>query len=243
MNVIFTAYTLSECMEEMASLIEKSEKQGARNIIFCEDRLTLIAERTLVRRTGGTFLSSVSTFSRFLKAKGRAISKQGSVMAVGNIMTKLQREGALQCFTTAAGVGSNAKGIYETLAQFSASEVTPEILEESLSLLPDDSLKKKVGDLAKIYREYTRFLQERAFLDESRYLSLLPAEIRADKSLRDTNVFFLCYSSFTAQALSTVRAVIESAKNVIGIFCSGEEDIYANRAQSSFARVCAEYGD
>ena len=96
MNTILTAYTLSECMETMAEYASAYEKLGGKNLIFCEDRLTLIAERALTSKTGGTFDSSVSTFSRFLKAGERTLSKQGSVMAIGEIMTRLQREGALK---------------------------------------------------------------------------------------------------------------------------------------------------
>ncbi|MBQ8229256.1 MAG: exodeoxyribonuclease V subunit gamma [Clostridia bacterium] len=242
MNAVLKAYTLSECMEAMADYADGYEKSGGKNLIFCEDRLTLIAERALARKTGGTFRSSVSTFARFLKTEGKAVSKQGSVMAVGEVMTRLQRENALQCFTTAAGVGNNARCIYETLAQFSASEITPEVLRESLELLPDDMLRKKVSDLALIYEGYTAFLQENGFVDESRYLSLLPRRIREEKPLAGYTVFFLCYSSFTAQARETIRAALETADNVIGVFCCGKEEIYTNRAATAFESVCREYG-
>lgn len=242
MNAVIKAYTLSQCMEAMAEYAAAYEARGGRNIIFCEDRLTLIAERALVAKTGGTFRSAVSTFARFLNAEGRSITKQGSVMAVGKIMTGLQREGVLQCFTSSTSVGNNAKCIYETLAQLSASEITPEILRESLALLPDDMLKKKISDLAAIYEGYDAFLRENAFLDESKYLSLLPNCIRNDAEMKDCNVFFLCYTSFTTQAAQAIRAALETAKNVIGVFCAGEEDIYANRAAQTFTRVCEEYG-
>jgi ATP-dependent helicase/nuclease subunit B len=148
----------------------------------------------------------------------------------------------LQCFTTTAGVGNNARCIYETLAQFSASEITPKVLRESLALLPDDMLRKKVSDLALIYEGYTAFLQENGFVDESRYLSILPRRIREEKSLKGYTVFFLCYSSFTAQARETIRAALETADNVIGVFCCGEEEIYTNRAATAFESVCREYG-
>ena len=242
MNTVLTAYTLSECMETMAEYASAYEKLGGKNLIFCEDRLTLIAERALVAKTGGTFFSSVSTFARFLKADERALSKQGSVMAVGEIMTRLQRENALQCFTTSAGIGNNAKCIYETLAQFAASEITPDILKESLAKMPEDSLKRKISDLALIYEKYEAFLQEEGYMDESKYLSLLPARIRADESLKEYNIFFLCYTSFTAQAAQTIRATLETAKNTVGIFCYGKEDLYLGRAYETFKKVCAQYG-
>ena len=242
MNAIIKAHTLSQCMEATSEYAAAYERVGGRNFIFCEDRLTLIAERALVKATGGTFLSSVSTFARFLQSDERAISKQGSVMAVGEVMTRLQREGALQCFTTATGIGNNAKCIYETLAQFSASQITPELLRESIQLLPDDALRKKTSDLAKIYEGYATFLRESGYVDESGYLALLPDKIRSDPTLKGANVFFLCFHSFTAQAREAIRAVLEVAQNVIGVFCAGDEAIYTNRAAQVFQGVCAEYG-
>ena len=242
MNAIVKAYTLSECMEAMASYANTYESSGGKNLIFCEDRLTLIAERALIKGTGGTFSSAVSTFARFLKTDGQAITKQGSVMAVGEVMTRLQREEKLQCFKTVAGIGNNAKSIYETLAQFSASEITPDVLKESLGHLPEDMLKKKVQDLALIFEGYNEFLREGGFVDESHYLSLLPKRIREDGSLKGYNVFFVGYSSFTAQAKEIIRAALDTADNVIGVFCAGEEELYANRAATAFERVCKEYG-
>lgn len=242
MNAVLKAYTLSECMETMSEYAQAYEKTGGNNLIFCEDRLTLIAERALVTRLGGSFQSSVSTFARLLKAEGKALSKQGSVMAVGEVMAREQREGKLQCFTSAVGIGNNARNIYETLAQMSASEVTPEVLRESLALLPEDMLKRKVSDLAEIYDGYTAFLDESGFVDESRYLALLPAQMRRDGVLKGKNVFFLCYNSFTAQATQIIRAALEEADNVIGIFCAGEADLYCNRAAEIFTKTCREYG-
>ncbi len=242
MNAIIKAYTLSQCMEAMADYAAAYEAQGDTNLIFCEDRLTLLAERALLNKLGGTFRSGVSTFARFLQTDARIITKQGSVMAVGEVMTRLQRENRLQCFTSLTGVGNNARCIYETLAQLSASEITPEILKESADELSDDILKKKVSDLAIIYEGYAAFLAEGGFVDESKYLSLLPDAIRKSGSLKNVNVFFLCYPSFTAQARETIRAVCESAKNVIGVFYAGEEELYTNRAAEVFIRVCKEYG-
>ena len=93
MNALLKTYTLSQCMQVMAEYVAQYEALGKVNLVFCEDRLTLLAERALVKRLGGTFHTDVSTFARFLQADVRTISKQGSVMAVGAVMTRLQREG------------------------------------------------------------------------------------------------------------------------------------------------------
>lgn len=242
MTTILKAYTLSECMELMAQYASAYEQTGRKNLIFCEDRLTLVAERALVAGTGGTFLSSVTTFARYLGADRRILSKQGSVMAIGGIMTELQRKKALRCFTSAAGVVRDAKNVYETIAQMAASEITEETLKDSLAQLPGDLLGDKLSDLAEIYGEYTAYLRGRGFADESRYLALLPDRIRADGSLKEGNVFFLCYDSLTAQAAEAVRAAAECAANVVGIFCAGPEAIYTGRALAVFERTARETG-
>ncbi len=243
MRLAIKTYTLSQCMEQMAKYAQGYEELGGENIVFCEDRLTLVAERALMRALGGSFRSSITTFARFLKAEGKAVSKEGSVMLVGEVMTNLQKEGALQCFTSAAGVAKNARAVYETLAQFAASQITPETLKESLKSLEGDVLKKKIADLSLIYEGYLATLLSRGYLDESRYLSLLPERIRKEGVLKGKNVFFLGYPSFTAQAKETVRAALETADNVVGVFTAGEEELYTRRAYEGFVAVCKEKGE
>ena len=65
MRTVINAYTLSECMETLCEYVSAYEQQGEENLIFCEDRLTLIAERSITKALGGTFKTNVSTFSRY----------------------------------------------------------------------------------------------------------------------------------------------------------------------------------
>ena len=147
MHAIVKAYTLSECMDAMATYANAYESAGGKNLIFCEDRLTLIAERALMREMGGTFLSSVSTFARFLSSEEKTLSKQGSVMAVGEVMARLQQEGVLQCFTSVSGIANNAKSIYET-AKEQGTKIIPAdnnqtVYEKTNILIKNYFLKNK----------------------------------------------------------------------------------------------------
>ncbi len=242
MTALIKTYTLSECLYETAEYVQAYEKTGLKNLIFCEDRLTLVAERAIVEKLGGSFFTTVTTFARFLQTEQKVLGKQGSVMAIGNIMTRLQKEGALKCFKSAASVAADAKCIYETLAQFSASRVTAETLKESAGQVKEEVLKDKLDDLALILGEYEEFLRAEGYVDESKYLALLPDYLRRKGMLDGTNVFFLGFTSFTSQAAETIRAAIEGAANVIGVFCGGEEDFYTNGAAGLFERVAKEYG-
>lgn len=242
MLISVRAYTLSECMDKTAEYVERFEKQGEKNILFCEDRLTLVAERAILRRLGGSFSSSVTTFARFFKPSGQTVSKQGSIMATGAILNKLLAENKLKRFRFQGGGNGTAKCIYETLAQLSSSGVDSAMLKENGALLEDGILKDKVSDLALVYDEYETFLQGGEYIDESRYLSLLPESIETSKETENANVFFLCYNSFTKQASRAIEAACKRAKNVVGIFCGGEEDFYLNRAEETFCSVCEKFG-
>ena len=233
-----SAYTLSECMDAMIERVGTYEQLGESNVIFCEDRLTLIAERALTKALGGTFRTTVTTFSRYLSNRENTLSKQGSVMAVGNVMTKLQNENKLKCFVGEAGVRNCAKSIYETLSQFFASGIDASVLKESAEELKDEVLRNKTQDLALILEGYNQYLQQRGLYDESKYLQLLPQKIENEQALNNCNVFFLCYTAFTKQSCETIRAVCKCAKNVVGIFCGGDEDIYTNVAKRRFESVC-----
>ena len=238
---LINAYTLSECLDVMSERIAAYEQKGQKNIVFCEDRLTLVAERALMRKIGGTFLTNVTTFSRFLKTDKKVLSREGSVMAVAELMMQLQKENLLRCFTSNTSVLTGAKCIYEQLAQFAASELSPTQLRLGVERLPEDALKNKMSDLALLYERYDEFLKANEFLDEGKYLTLLPDCIKNTKGISETNVFFLCYSSFTRQAKRTLGAAIESAKNVEGIFIAGEEEAYTNQAYGAFYEMAEDY--
>lgn len=236
------AYTLSECMEIMARLVAAGERESEekRGVVFCEDRLTLIAERALTAATGGSFRSYVTTYARALKSRARVLTKQGSVVAIDGIVSRLQKQGKLKRFTRGLPRGT-ARGLYETISQIAASSVDPETLENGAAQLESGILKDKINDLSEIYAAYKQFLTENAYVDESGYLALLPEYLKSTGELRGADVYFLCYGSFTAQAAKTLKAAFETAENVTGIFCFGKEDLYTGSSRRSFLRAAEEY--
>ena len=236
------AYTLSECMEIMARLVAAGERENGekRSVVFCEDRLTLIAERALTAATGGSFRSYVTTYARALKSRARVLTKQGSVVAIDGIVSRLQKQGKLKRFTRGLPRGT-ARGLYETISQIAASSVDPETLENGAAQLESGILKDKINDLSEIYAAYRQFLKENAYVDESGYLALLPEYLKSTGELCGADVYFLCYGAFTAQAAKTLKAAFETAENVTGIFCFGKEDLYTGSSRRAFLRAAEEY--
>ncbi len=233
---LIEAPTLDDALSFLRADIAREEAQRlgrTKNLIFCEDGLTLLAERAVIAATGGTFRSEVSTFARFLAGERRVLSKHGSVMAVSAILTDL--EGELGCFSARA-----AEAVYETIAQLSASRVDAQMLRAGAEGA-DGMLRVKLLDLARILERYEQFLRDGGLLDESGYLALLPEKI-ASGALADTNVYFFAFPSFTRQAAEGVRAACACAGNVTGVFLGGKEAFYTGEGARVFREAAAEFG-
>ncbi|MGN1052298.1 MAG: PD-(D/E)XK nuclease family protein, partial [Candidatus Scatosoma sp.] len=235
--------TLSECMEIMARSVAESEKKNParHNIVFCEDRLTLIAERAMTQKLGGSFRTFITTYARALKTRGRVLSRQGSVMVIDGIVAALQKEGRLKRFSRGGMPRGAAGSLYETITQSASSSVDAETLKAGAARLENGILKDKISDIAEIYAEYEKFLKQNAYVDESGYLALLPEYLKSTGEIDGADVYFLCYGSFTAQAAKTLKAAFERAATVTGIFCFGKEDFYTGSALSAFLKAAEEY--
>ena len=231
---IYLAPTVGELVAFLGGLPEER-----KTIIFCEDRLTLEAERAVAAAKGVTFSTSVTTFARFLGAEkgGKVLSKQGSVLVVGSIAAK--NADKLRCFgkNPAGAAGS----LYETIAQLRAALVTPEMLLASAAET-EGTLAEKLSDIALIYKEYLAFLS-RGYLDESGVLALLPAAMAKKRGgVAGADVVFAGFSSFTRQAAEGILAALSFAASVTGVFIGGREEIYTLEAARAFEKYCRAAG-
>ncbi len=231
MTKIIGASTLDDALSALTETVRACEQRGETTLVFCEDRLTLLAEGAVVDANGASFLTEVTTFRRFLKQTGEksTVGKHGSVLATAALLGKYADE--LGCFRRNA-----AQAVYETLAQLAASGVTEELLEKSAEEV-EGLLKRKLQDLALLLGKYNQFLRENALLDENGYLALLPARIEA---LSPRNIIFFAFPSFTRQAQACIRAAI-SCHNVTGIFLSGKKPFYNPEAARIFRKVAEEF--
>lgn len=233
MAKMICALNLDDALFALGELIAQNEARGEKNLIFCEDRLTLLAERAVLDAVGATFSTEVTTFARFLSTEKRVLSKQGSVMAVSAMITRF--DGQLRFFRKGA-----AETVYETIAQLSASRVGTDLLLRGADET-DGTLKGKLSDLAFLLEKYEEFLRENGLVDENGYLSLLPGKI-ASAGLQDTHIFFFAFPSFTKQGREGLEAALASGKDVTGVFLAGGDALYTNEGARIFRKVCEERG-
>lgn len=229
MTNVFVAETLDDALEKLSESVKNRGAENGRSLVFCEDRITLLAERAVLKGTGGgTFTAEVSTFARYLSQKNvERISKEGSVMKISELILDGRSEDG--CFN-----GGSARAVYETIAQLSASGVDAEMLLAAAGTEEAEGmLGRKLKDLARIYGAYRAFLRGSGRVDENGYLALLKEAIEED-ALDNTHVYFFAFPSFTKQAMEGVQAAFSRAKSVTGIFLGGREGIYTNRAATRF---------
>ena len=240
MNLSIIAPTLNMALGELGKYVKNNEALGRRTVIFCEDRLTLVAERAVCAAVGGTFNTSVFTFARFLSSERgveqKIISSQGSAIVIRGIIERNRQN--LRLFRRLSAAAA-ARSVYDTIALLYSSGVSP---EDILSAPAQGMLSDKLKDIALIYGEYTAFLKESGRLDRNMYLRLLPEVAAKSRRLAGADVVFLGFQAFTGTVSECVKACMRAAENSCGIFVGGAPDIYANEAPARFESFSSGLG-
>ncbi|MGN0808012.1 MAG: PD-(D/E)XK nuclease family protein [Candidatus Coproplasma sp.] len=222
---------------------ESGGKEGKRLVVLCEDRLSLVAERAVCEQVGGTFSVSIYTLSRFLSAEGGrcddVLTSQGSAMAISRLIEKNRT--SLKLFNRLSASGA-AQDVYDTIALLYSSQITPDDLS---GVIEDNSLlSRKLSDLELLYREYFDYLKDNGVIDRNAYLRRLPDLIRNSQKIIGADVVILGFQAFTSSVKEAVKACVETADDVYGIFIGGSKDIgkYVNEAWASFMGIATECG-
>ena len=232
---------LSVALEQLKKITSENEAAGLPTVVFCEDRLSLAAERTVCAAVEGTFLTSVYTFARFLSAEcGKpqgVLSAQGSAMAVRRIIEENRQKLSVFRQLTAP---SAAQAVYDTIALLYSSRVSAEDIENAVCA--GEILGGKLKDLALIYGKYMQYLKDCGMEDRNGYLRRLAPVIEKSPKIKGACVIFLGFQAFTCTTAECARAAFSSAKDVYGLFIGGREDIYVNEASAAFVAAAAEFG-
>ncbi|MCD8294518.1 MAG: PD-(D/E)XK nuclease family protein [Clostridia bacterium] len=232
---------LSIALEEMGKLVAEDKERGVRTIIFCEDRLTLAAERQVCAAVGGTFNARVFTFARFLSLYGdrnsRVLSSQGSAMTLRKIINSCK--GEFRLFRKLSATDA-AKTVYDTIALLYASAISPDELKD---IKAEGMFAAKLHDIEIIYEKYEQYLKDNCLEDRNNYLKKLePLILGNNDIMHGTRVIFLGYQAFTKTGEGCIRASFERAKDVYGIFIGGNEEFYVNEACTTFLGLARKYG-
>ena len=220
-------------------LTEKGKDVQKPNLVFCEEKVSLMIERMLCYRLGGSFNTEVYSFGNFLrvlKPMNNLLSKEGSTMVVKRILSTL----SLNCFKASSKM--LAPTLYDLIIQLKSAKISPsEILVASQ--FANGVLKNKLQDIHAVYSAYEQFIKENNFEDQSSYLSYLPSIIESTPILNGANVYVVGFSGFTAQLRNAVSALIARTNNLTAILCEGDNElVFVNETVQFIKDLCKREG-
>lgn len=214
---------------------ENKEDLQKRKLVFCEAKISLMAERLICEKNGGSFNTEVYSFGNYLRAKKKIdnlLSKEGSSMAVKRILSS----NALTCLNKSRA--NLAPTMFELIIQLKSAKITPDDVIRASSTVTG-VLKNKLGDVATVYQEYEKFILENGYVDQSSALSFLPDVILNSTDIENSEVFLVGFSGFTAQMREIVISLLKKAKSVTAIFVEGDNShVFVNETSNFFREIC-----
>ncbi|MBQ9485302.1 MAG: PD-(D/E)XK nuclease family protein [Clostridia bacterium] len=221
------------------SLKGKTNDLTRKNFVFCEEKLSLMAERRICDAFGGTFNTEVYSFGNFLRARKKiagTLSKEGSAMTVKKILT----ETPLKCFNR--GKGNLAPSLFELISQLKSAKVSAADVHRAAEQT-EGVLSAKLYDVAEVFAAYENYLEEYGLSDQSSALSWLPEIIENDADIVGADVYIAGFGGFTVQIRKVIAALIEKAASVTAVLTGGENGFaFVNETAAIFKKVCAECG-
>ena len=227
---VFTSATYFDCID---SATKRASTYGVgldtHVILFCEDRLSLSIEKSLVEKTGGTFGAEVLSFGRYLQKvfpNRKTLSKEGSAMVVKKILSSLKNQ--LLAFKKTGASPSLSVKTAELIAQLKSAKVTPNALLDCLNFCPNN-IKSKIHDLAIIYQGYENFLLENGLTDSNNCLADMIFALEKDEKIKNAHVIFVGYSSVTKQSCDVISKIYSLCKTCDFFTITGEnKDLYTD---------------
>jgi len=223
----------------VSELAGKTQGLDGCNLVFCEEKVSLMAERFICNAFNGSFNTEVYSFGNFLrvnKPSFNLLSKEGSSMVVKKILSNAP----LSCFR--AGKHLLAPTLFELITQLKSAKITPQDLQGALNEVKG-TLKNKLTDIVTVYSLYEQFIKENGYDDQNSALSYLPEIINELPKIKNANVYIMGYTGFTAQTRSIIGALLKNARSVTAILTGGENRFaYLNETVQQFREMVSDAG-
>ena len=216
-------YILSDTTKNATSntlriVADVAEKNLFENyvIIVPETKSIIIEKELLSFSTKKSFLNVfVYSFVRLLDRfesipREKLVSKQTCVLLLRKII--LENIDKLVCYKKSAKMIGFAEKIYETIAQFKSSDISPDELRQSLAT-KKDSLKLKLQDILLIYEEYEKALSNDLF-DDCDKLSLVSKFACESEFLKESHVFVVGFDNITPEMQKVLTDITKNSKSM-----------------------------
>lgn len=232
-----SCFGLFDCLLEQLDGAARGAE--GKNLIFCEEKISLMAERRIARHAGASINTAVYSFGNYLRVRRKTdnlLTKEGSAMVIKKIIAG----GALNCFN--ASKAGLAPSLYELIMQLKSAAVDPETVERA-GHSTQGILSNKLTDVAWVFSQYERYLAERGLKDQSSVLGDLPNILESDAEITGANVYIFGFTGFTAQIRNIIRVLLRRAESVTAILTGGKNGfVYVNETAEQFCRLARQVG-
>ena len=191
-----TSGALTSAIDEICNI-----PTNQKVVVLVPENSSLMIEQLILNRTKATSNINVYSFVRLLEKidntkKDKYLSKENAILIIRKII--LDNLDKLVCFKKSAKKIGFAEIIYDTISQFKASQINA-IEAQSLAASVPPALKIKMQDIAFIYGEYSRFIENK-LLDSCDKLDFLSKAVLSSDYLTDAICYVVGFESLTAQA-------------------------------------------
>ena len=229
---IITSNTFKGAFLKVLELIKEKDKKdrlGSNNIIIAPDRFTLSLEKLFLEAMpeNCSFNTEILSFSRLavrlINDTRKFLSPEGAVMLMRKASEKAGN--SLRLYSSSSLKQGFDKQIFAVISQIRNSNYTSEQLAEASKKLKG-KVKDKALDIACIYSEYLKLLEENYIDTTSRLKGL--ADIIADSAfISRSDIYVTDFYSFNAMELRLVELLMKNALNfTVALIDKGKDANY-----------------
>lgn len=217
----YSSNTLNSACNAVIDALGVQNTQGTHPIFIAPDKFSLSVEKAIFERLGisATFNIDVVSFMRLaVKAlgptAGDCLTKEGALLVFKKVLNRHANN--LVHYGRVARMPGFASEMYAVITSFRNNCHSPEdILQAADSL--DKNTKKKALDIALLYKEYIKELEE-GYPDGTLRLDRFLADANKSEFVRGADIYIAGFSSFSAKQYQIIAALMRHAKSVsIGV--------------------------
>ena len=215
------------CMNEIKKYVLQDYDKPL--IYIVPEQFSFEAEKELISVIGGKGIinTQVLSFKRLAykifaenNIKINQLGNSGKTMLIYFIMLKLEKD--LQVLKNVSRNTGLIDTVVKQIAEFKRYQITPQVLNELK--IENQYLKLKMHDLALIYSEYEKRIQEE-YIDSNDELTLLAEVLKTDSYVNGAKIWIDEFDGFTPQEFEIIRQLIKKADVTISII-DGADDFF-----------------
>ncbi len=182
-------------------------------------------ELALSSKLGGSFVATITSFSRYVSLNTRVEKYLGKTAAT-LVVRRIIDENSARLSRLKRGSANLAVNVYNLISQLKSAKVTVDEIKRIVAL-ESGAFKSKLEDIAVVYEEYEKFVSDNGFTDENSYLSLMPELLRRDERIRGAKVVVSGVTNLTGKTVDILET-LEKLSDLSVVTVSADAPGYVN---------------